>query len=82
MLGTELLPQYEGLARVNMYACAFSFEDGDELGQPQHVKALSTYDYVILESEFTDKWVVGRAVAAWPCWAGQGQHGLADHVHA
>ena len=60
LLGNEKLPVLMGLGHVNMYMCQFPF-DLDRPAQPQHVKAFSTYDYVLLNSEFTDRCGCG-------CW--------------
>ncbi|PRW51010.1 Glycosyl transferase family 2 [Chlorella sorokiniana] len=55
LLGNDKLPIVVGLGHVNFYMCQFPFD----LHRPARVgavKAFATYDYVILNSEFTDRW--------------------------
>ena len=48
----------QGLGAVNFYMCQFPF-DLARPSPPAHLEALSTYDYVLLNSGFTDRWGVG-----------------------
>jgi hypothetical protein len=54
-LGNDKLPTFAGIGHVNMYMCQFPF-DLDRPPRPGTTKALSTYDYVLLNSEYTDRW--------------------------
>jgi hypothetical protein len=79
-LGNDKLPTFAGLGHVSMYMCQFPFDLGSPT-RPGTVKALASYDYVLLNSEFTDRWVsgecgwrvvcagglcLGRGLASWP----------------
>ena len=56
-LGNDKLPTFAGLGHVSMYMCQFPFDLGRPT-RPGTVKALASYDYVLLNSEFTDGWVL------------------------
>ena len=60
-LGNDKLPTFAGLGHVSMYMCQFPFDLGRPT-RPGTVKALASYDYVLLNSEFTDRWVGGGGV--------------------
>ncbi|KAL4444085.1 hypothetical protein ABPG75_011822 [Micractinium tetrahymenae] len=55
LLGNEKLPTFAGIGHVNFYMCQFPF-DLNRAPLPGTTKALSTYDYVLLNSEYTDRW--------------------------
>ncbi|KAI3427093.1 hypothetical protein D9Q98_007032 [Chlorella vulgaris] len=54
-LGNDKLPTFAGLGHVNFYMCQFPF-DLERPPRPGTTKAFSTYDYVLLNSEYTDRW--------------------------
>ncbi|EFN56792.1 expressed protein [Chlorella variabilis] len=54
-LGNDKLPTYAGLGHVSFYMCQFPF-DLVRPPRPGTTKAFASYDYVLLNSEYTDRW--------------------------
>lgn len=54
-MGNEKMPQVAGIGYVNFYMCQFPF-DLDKLSQDYEIRNLLTYDYVLLNSQFTFGW--------------------------
>ena len=52
LLGNEKYPQWAGLGHVNFYMCQFPF-DLDRATGPAQQRALASYDYVFLNSQFS-----------------------------
>ena len=53
-LGNDKLPTYAGLGHVSFYMCQFPF-DLVRPPRPGTTKAFASYDYVLLNSEYTDR---------------------------
>lgn len=54
-LGNGKIAHVQGIGHVNFYMCQFPF-DLDRLMMPIEWHVMSSYDYVLLNSEFTYQW--------------------------
>jgi glycosyltransferase involved in cell wall biosynthesis len=77
LLGNEKLPQIPGIGFVNFYMNQFPF-DLDRTPTGREVYNLSTYDYVLLNSEYSYKWYMAYAESA--IWLAQTYFKLAPQV--
>ncbi|KAG1660007.1 hypothetical protein FOA52_009827 [Chlamydomonas sp. UWO 241] len=64
-LGNEKYPQAEGFGQLNFYMCQFPF-DLDQPGSKGDIQRLATYNYVLLNSQFTFKWYSNFVQQAMP----------------
>ena len=55
LLGNDLMPQVNGLGRINLYMCQFPFDWARPQGEMERARLL-TYSMVLLNSEFSKGW--------------------------